>query len=539
MKRTSALENLELPLIYRGTPPADRHRLARQALQLVGLEGREKHTAQELSGGQQQRVAIARALVTKPDVIFADEPTGNLDSAKSHEIMRLFRELNETAASPSCWSPTRKTSPPTRAATSASSTATSNPTAPTSSGTCGMIGNAMVLALREIRRNLMRAALTTLGIVIGVGAVIAMVTLGNGAQASITTSISQLGRNLLILTPGTQRRGGGPPSPASLFTVQDSIAIVRDVPGLRAVAPMSQRAAIAVAGNRNRTTQAVGTEGSYLDVRDWPLQMGRPFMEAEIRSGRAVCILGETVREDLFGTQNPIGAQIRIGKLPCEVIGVLSAKGKNTFGQDQDDLVVMPLRAVQRRIAGNNDVNTIVIAVERAEDIARAKKDIELLMRERRHIREGAPDDFTVNDLAGDRRHHSAGDGNPDAVSVGRRRGQLLVGGIGIMNIMLVSVTERTREIGIRLAIGARERDVLMQFLVEAMMMSALGGLVGIALGLGASFLGTKALSIPFVPSAGIVVIAFVFSAIIGVAFGFFPARRAARLDPIEALRHE
>ncbi len=402
-----------------------------------------------------------------------------------------------------------------------------------------MIGNAIVLALREIRRNLLRAALTTLGIVIGVGAVIAMVTLGNGAQASITTSISQLGRNLLIVTPGTQRRGGGPPSAAPFFTTQDVATITRDVPGLRAVAPMAQRAAVAVNGNRNRTTQAVGTEGAYFDVRDWPLAKGRNFVDAELRSGRAVCILGESVRQDLFGMQDPIGAQIRIAQVPCEVIGVLAAKGKNTFGQDQDDLVVMPLRTVQRRIAGNTDVSTIGIAVDRAEDIARAKSDIERLMRERRHIREGGVDDFTVNDLAEIAGTIQSVTGILTLFLSAVAAVSLLVGGIGIMNIMLVSVTERTREIGIRMAIGARERDVLMQFLVEAVMMSALGGVVGILLGLGLSGLGTSALGMPFVLSPGIIVIAFIFSGIIGVGFGFFPARRAARLDPIEALRHE
>ena len=315
--------------------------------------------------------------------------------------------------------------------------------------------------------------------------------------------------------------------------------IARDVPGLRAVAPIVQRAVIAVAGNKNRTTQAVGTQGPYLDARDWSLAMGRNFTEAETRSGRAVCVLGETVRQDLFGMQDPLGAQIRVAQIPCEVIGVLSAKGKNTFGQDQDDLVLMPLRTVQRRIAGNTDVTTIVIAVDRAEDIARAKKDIEALMRERRHIREGEVDDFTVNDLQEIATTIQSVTGILTLFLSAIAAVSLLVGGIGIMNIMLVSVTERTREIGIRLAIGARERDVLTQFLVEAVMMSALGGVVGIALGLGLSALATAALSMPFVPSFGIVVIAFIFSAIIGIGFGFFPARRAARLDPIEALRHE
>jgi putative ABC transport system permease protein len=221
------------------------------------------------------------------------------------------------------------------------------------------------------------------------------------------------------------------------------------------------------------------------------------------------------------------------------VIGVLTSKGQSIVGQDQDDLILMPLRTVQRRIAGNTDVNLILIAVNRAEDITNAKRAIEGVMRERRHVREGQPDDFTVNDLREIANTITTVTTVLTVFLSAIAAVSLLVGGIGIMNIMLVSVTERTREIGIRLAIGARERDVLMQFLVEAMMMSALGGIVGIALGLGASALGTGALGIPFVPSLGIVLIAFVFSAVIGVGFGFFPARRAARLDPIEALRHE
>jgi putative ABC transport system permease protein len=401
-----------------------------------------------------------------------------------------------------------------------------------------MIGDAVVLALREIRRNMMRASLTTLGVIIGVAAVIAMVTLGNGATASVTSSIGSLGRNLLILSPGT-RRIGGAQSDASPFDPADVDAIRRDIAPLRAVAPAAMRSEIAVAGNQNHPTQITGTDNSYFEARDWPLAQGRIFNDAEIRSGRASCIIGETIRATLFGSQNPLGADVRVRDVPCEIVGVLTAKGQSTFGQDQDDLIVMPIRAVQRRLAGNTNVGTIWIAAERAEDIPRIKKTLTDLMRERRHLSPGTPDDFQANDMAQITQIMQTTTGILTIFLSAVAAVSLIVGGIGIMNIMLVSVTERTREIGIRLAIGARERDVLTQFLVEAVMMSALGGLVGILLGLGASAVGTHLLKIPFVPSIGIVALAFLFSAGIGVGFGYFPARRAARLDPIEALRHE
>jgi putative ABC transport system permease protein len=401
-----------------------------------------------------------------------------------------------------------------------------------------MIGDALILALREIRRNMMRASLTTLGVIIGVAAVIAMVTLGNGATVSVTSSIGSLGRNLLILSPGTRRMGGAQ-SDASPFDPGDVDAIRRDIGSLRAVAPAAMRSEIAVAGNQNHPTQITGTDNSYFDARDWPLAQGRIFTDSEIRSGRPACVIGQTIRAALFGSQNPLGANVRVRDVPCDIVGVLTAKGQSTFGQDQDDLVVMPIRAVQRRLAGNNNVGTIWVAAERAEDVPKIKNDLTVLMRERRHLSPGTPDDFQANDMAQITQIMQTTTGILTIFLSAVAAVSLIVGGIGIMNIMLVSVTERTREIGIRLAIGARERDVLTQFLVEAVMMSALGGLVGILLGLGASAVGTHFLKIPFVPSAGIVALAFMFSAGIGVAFGYFPARRAARLDPIEALRHE
>jgi len=402
-----------------------------------------------------------------------------------------------------------------------------------------MIGDAIALAMREIRRNLMRASLTTLGIIIGVAAVIAMVTLGNGATVSVTSTIGSLGRNLLILAPGTRRGPGGASADAPPFAPGDADAIRRDIANLRAVAPVTMHSEIVVAGNQNHPTQVTGTDNSYFDARDWPLVAGRIFSEAEIRNGRAACIIGQTIRTTLFGSQNPLGADIRVRDVPCEVIGMLSPKGQSTFGQDQDDFVIMPLRAVQRRLTGNTDIGTIWIAAERAEDVPKIKQDLTDLMRERRHLSPGTPDDFQANDMAQITQIMQTTTGILTIFLSAVAAVSLIVGGIGIMNIMLVSVTERTREIGIRLAIGARERDVLTQFLVEAVMMSALGGVVGIVLGLAASAAGTYFLKIPFVPSVSIVVIAFLFSAGIGVAFGYFPARRAARLDPIEALRHE
>jgi putative ABC transport system permease protein len=376
-----------------------------------------------------------------------------------------------------------------------------------------------------------------LGIVIGVGAVIAMVTLGSGATKSVTSDIASMGRNLLIVAPGQRRPGTL--TTASPFTIEDASAIARDVSGLAAVAPAVSRSAVVLLGNHNRTTQVTGTTNDFFAARDWPVVLGRNFTVGEDRAGKSVCVIGETVRSDLFGAQDPIGARIRVDKISCDVVGVLSSKGQSTFGQDQDDYVIMPLRTVQRRLAGNTDVSMLWISVDRASETSRAKEDIARLMRERRHIVPGAADDFQVNDMREVTRMVESTTAILTAFLSAVAAVSLLVGGIGIMNIMLVSVTERTREIGIRLAIGARERDVLLQFLIEAVVMSALGGVLGIFVGLAGSAAAATALKLPFVFRPDIVVLAVVFSAAVGVAFGYFPARRAARLDPIEALRHE
>jgi putative ABC transport system permease protein len=403
-----------------------------------------------------------------------------------------------------------------------------------------MIANAMALALREIRRYMMRAVLTTLGIVIGVGAVIAMVTLGNGATQSVSSSIASLGRNLVILQPGTRRGfGGGAAASASPFTVEDAEAIKREVRNLRAVAPLTTRGETVIAGNQNHPTQAMGTDNAYFEVRDWRLSQGRTFSDAEVRGGRTVCIIGQTIRTALFGAQNPLGAVIRVGDAPCEIIGVLEIKGQSTFGQDQDDIVVMPIRAMQRRITGNTNVGMVWIGGNELADVPKVIADVAKLMRERRHLTQSAPDDFQASDMAQITQVMEDTARILTLVLSCIAAISLVVGGIGIMNIMLVSVTERTREIGIRLAIGAREKDVLTQFLVEAVMMAVFGGALGIALGLGASAVAAYVLDVAYAPSVAIVALAFLFSGAIGVGFGYFPARRAARLDPIEALRHE
>lgn len=401
-----------------------------------------------------------------------------------------------------------------------------------------MVWNAFLLALREIRRNVLRSVLTMLGIVIGVAAVIVMVTLGGSATAQVTEQISSLGTNLLMVRPG-QRMGFGQTSDAPQFDLADGEAIMREIDAVLAVAPTSSRPSTAVFGNRNWSTSVNGVDEHYLLVRNWTLSAGREFTASELRAGSAVCILGETVRRELFGRQDPIGNKLRLEKLSCEVVGLLDAKGQSTMGADQDDLVLMPLRAFQRRIAGSQDIGLLQVSVREGVSTEQVKQQIEELFRVRRHVTPSEDDDFQVLDmkeitdmLAGTTRVLTALLGAVAAVS-------LLVGGIGIMNIMLVSVTERTREIGIRLAIGALEREVLLQFLVEAVVLSSLGGVIGILLALVTSVLLAGWMNIPFIFNAGIVVVAFLFSVAVGVIFGFFPARKAARLDPIEALRHE
>jgi putative ABC transport system permease protein len=400
-----------------------------------------------------------------------------------------------------------------------------------------MIWNAFLLALRELRRNILRSFLTILGIVIGVGAVIVMVTLGSGATAQVSEQIASLGSNVVMIVPGQMGPGRG--STVAPFRDDDVAAIARDIADLKAVVPVASQSVTTIFANKNWSTSVTGSTNDYFAAANWVIERGRIFTESESRAGKPACIIGATVAKELFGGQDPIGSKIRVKNISCEVIGQLKAKGQSGMGRDQDDMIVIPLRTFQRRIAGNRDVSMIQISVRDEAAMDRVKSAVERLMRERRHLERNEENDFSVLDtrqiaqtLTGTTRILTLLLSAVAAVS-------LLVGGIGIMNIMLVSVTERTREIGIRLAIGAYERDVLTQFLVEAVVLASFGGLFGVLLALAVSAVLAQVLQVPLILNPGIMVLAFFFSGAVGVIFGYFPARRAAQLDPIEALRHE
>jgi putative ABC transport system permease protein len=401
-----------------------------------------------------------------------------------------------------------------------------------------MLWSTILLAFREIKRNVMRSLLTILGIVIGVAAVITMVTIGGGATAQVRQQIASMGSNLLMVSPG-KRLGPGQSTGNIPFKQSDAEAIAKSVSSVAAVAPVSSQSIQAIFGNQNWSTQVTGSDNQYFRVTNRSIGTGRQFSDSELRSGAAVCIIGETVRKKLFGGQEALGEKIRLQKLSCEVIGLLEGKGQSTMGTDQDDIAVIPLRAYQRRIAGNQDVGFIQVSVQQGASTDKAQRDIQQLMRERRHLSPSDDDNFNVMDMKEITKMLTGTTQTLTALLSAVAAVSLLVGGIGIMNIMLVSVTERTREIGIRLAIGAFEREVLMQFLVEAVVLSSFGGLIGIVLALTASVSLASVLRVPFVFNGGIVIIAFLFSAAVGVIFGYFPALKAARLDPIEALRHE
>ena len=402
-----------------------------------------------------------------------------------------------------------------------------------------MIGNTLLLAIREIRRNLLRSFLTILGIVIGVSAVITMVTLGRGATQAVQAQIASLGTNLLQIRPGQRMGPGGGGSGAPAFREADLDAIATQIAGVAAVAPEARSSVTVVAGARNWSTSVTGTTNAWLRTGNWTLSAGRAFEDTELRAGSAVCLIGATLQRELFAGTDPLGQTLRIKQFSCSVIGVLAAKGQAAMGMDQDDTVVVPLRTLQRRVTGSLNIGTLLVSLEDGADSQAVQSSLRQLLRERRKLGASDDDNFNILDtqqlaetMSGTTQLMTSLLGAVAAVS-------LLVGGIGIMNIMLVSVTERTREIGVRLAIGALEHEVLLQFLIEAVVLSSFGGLVGIALATAASIGLSSLLAMPYAFQPGINGLAFVFSAAIGVVFGYVPARRAARLDPIEALRHE
>ncbi len=402
-----------------------------------------------------------------------------------------------------------------------------------------MLATTLLLAVREIRRHVLRSVLTILGIVIGVFSVITMVTLGNGATTAVRSSISALGSDVLQVLA---RQGGGPggstesPPP---FKLSDLDAIREQIGGVTAVAGQAQTAGLAVRNAQNWSTTVNGTSNDYFKAQKWAVVDGRIFTPQEEQAGKSVCVIGNTIVKNLFQATEPVGQAMRIKGVSCEVIGVLATRGQGGFGNDQDDAVLMPIKAVQRQMTGNQDVRAIMVGIDPTYDTKGIQQALSALLRERRGLTPATDDNFIVLDAKQLADTISSTIGILTAL-IGAVAGiSLLVGGIGIMNIMLVSVTERTREIGIRLAIGALGHEVLLQFLVEAVALSCLGGLIGMTLAFVVCVLAAPALGLPFQFDLQINLLSFLFSALIGVMFGYFPARRAAAMNPIEALRYD
>jgi macrolide transport system ATP-binding/permease protein len=601
LARTSALENVALPLFYSDNGPArraERRARARETLASLGLAARERNTPSQLSGGQQQRVAIARALINVPGMILADEPTGNLDSRTSNEIMEVLRALNRdhgvtivvVTHDPGIAAYTDRivtmrdglvlSDEPVRHDDEKSARQPAGPPllarsraerAPLRLGASWAFA-LMVLAAaaQAIMRNKLRAVLTMLGVFIGVAALIAMVAVGQGANAAVEKEIENLGTNLLVVLPGATTSSGvrGGHGSASTLTVDDARAIPREAPAVERVSYIVRQMGQVEYEGQNWTTNVQGVTPEYLPIANWKIASGRELTDADQQSSALVVLIGNTVANQIFGGhEDPIGATILVKGFPLRVIGVLSPKGQSGWGQDQDDLVMIPFTTAENKVLGvaapssvqtatnplfpaptnpfgmtprlTGKVNSIYVQARGVAFVPAAVDQVTELLQTRHHIQPGSVNDFDVRNLSQIAQAREGSSRIMALLLAAVASISLLVGGIGIMNILLVSVTERTREIGIRMAIGARRVHVLLQFLAEAVLLSAAGGAAGIVVGVAISQIISHVAEWPTLVSPVAVLGGFWFSAAVGIFFGYYPARKAAHLDPIEALRYE